>query len=87
MLNFITDGWHSVMELDILSTMKTTLDLPEDLLREARSLTSVKTKRGLVIRALQELVRRRRIERLFERAGRREFRLDNADLERLRHVR
>jgi Arc/MetJ family transcription regulator len=67
--------------------MKTTLDLPEDLLREARELTSVKTKRGLVIRALEELVRRRRIERLFERAGRREFRLDNADLDSLRHAR
>ena len=67
--------------------MKTTLDLPEDLLREARELTSVRTKRGLVIQALRELIRRRRIERLFERAGRKEFALDNADVNRLRHAR
>jgi len=67
--------------------MKTTLDLPEDLLREARELTSVRTKRGLVIQALRELIRRRRIERLFERAGRKEFALDNADVDRLRHAR
>ena len=67
--------------------MKTTLDLPEDLLREARELTSVRTKRGLVIQALRELIRRRRIERLFERAARKEFALDNADVDRLRHAR
>ncbi len=67
--------------------MKTTIDLPDDLIRQARQLGPEKTKRGIVIRALEELIRRRRIERLFERAKRDELHFDRADARRLRHAR
>jgi len=44
--------------------MRTTLDLPEPLLEEARHLLGFKSKTDTVVLALQELVRRRRIEEL-----------------------
>jgi Arc/MetJ family transcription regulator len=44
--------------------MRTTLDLPETLIEEARSLLGFKSKTDTVVLALQELVRRRRIEEL-----------------------
>ncbi len=44
--------------------MRTTLDLPEELVEEARRLLGFKSKTDTVILALQELVRRRRIEEL-----------------------
>jgi Arc/MetJ family transcription regulator len=44
--------------------MRTTLDLPEDLLEEARALLRFKSKTDTVTFALRELIRRRRIEEL-----------------------
>ena len=44
--------------------MRTTLDLPEDLVDEARKLLGFKSKTDTVVVSLQELVRRRRIEEL-----------------------
>ena len=44
--------------------MRTTLDIPEDLLEEAREYLGFKSKTDTVIVALQELVRRKRIENL-----------------------
>ena len=44
--------------------MRTTLDLPEPLLEEARHLLGFKSKTDTVVLALQELVRRRRIDEL-----------------------
>lgn len=44
--------------------MRTTLDVPEELLEEARKLLGFKSKTDTVILSLQELVRRRRIEEL-----------------------
>jgi len=44
--------------------MRTTLDLPEDLLEEARTALGFKSKTDTVVMALRELVRRRRIEEL-----------------------
>jgi hypothetical protein len=44
--------------------MRTTLDLPEPLIEEARSLLGFKSKTDTVVLALQELIRRRRIEEL-----------------------
>ena len=44
--------------------MRTTLDIPEELLEEARSLLEFKSKTDTVIFALRELVRRRRLEDL-----------------------
>lgn len=44
--------------------MRTTLDLPQPLMDEARDLLGFKSKTDTVIVALRELVRRKRIEEL-----------------------
>jgi Arc/MetJ family transcription regulator len=44
--------------------MRTTLDIPEDLLDEARTRLGFKSKTDTVVLALRELVRRQRIEEL-----------------------
>lgn len=44
--------------------MRTTLDLPEPLVEEARRLLGFKSKTDTVVLSLQELVRRRRLEEL-----------------------
>jgi Arc/MetJ family transcription regulator len=44
--------------------MRTTLDIPEDLIEEARQLLGFKSKTDTVVLSLQELIRRRRIEQL-----------------------
>jgi hypothetical protein len=49
--------------------MRTTLDIPEDLLEEARRLLGFKSKTDTVVLSLQELIRRRRIEELKELMG------------------
>ena len=49
--------------------MRTTLDLPEPLVEEARRALGFKSKTDTVILALQELLRRRRIDELKELMG------------------
>jgi Arc/MetJ family transcription regulator len=49
--------------------MRTTLDLPEDLLEEARRLLGFKSKTDTIVLSLRELVRRRRIEELKDLLG------------------
>ena len=49
--------------------MRTTLDIPEDLLEEARRLLGFKSKTDTVIQSLRELVRRRRVESLKDLLG------------------
>jgi hypothetical protein len=44
--------------------MRTTLDIPEPLIEEARRLLGFKSKTDTVVVSLQELIRRRRIEEL-----------------------
>jgi hypothetical protein len=44
--------------------MRTTLDLPEALLDEARTLTGCKSKTETIVYALAEVVRRKRVEAL-----------------------
>ncbi len=44
--------------------MRTTLDLPEDLMNEAQRVLGFKSKTDTVILSLTELVRRRRIDEL-----------------------
>lgn len=44
--------------------MKTTLDLPEDLVNEAMKVTGIKTKTQVVITALEELIRKATISEL-----------------------
>ena len=64
--------------------MRTTLDVPEDLLNEAQRLLQFKSKTDTVIFSLRELIRRKRIEELKEMAG--SIRLD-VDLDRSRKAR
>lgn len=44
--------------------MRTTLDLPEDLIEEAMKATHIKTKTKVIIRALEELIRKAKISEL-----------------------
>ncbi|HLE22460.1 MAG TPA: type II toxin-antitoxin system VapB family antitoxin [Vicinamibacteria bacterium] len=49
--------------------MRTTLDIPESLIEEARQLLGFKSKTDTVVLSLQEMVRRRRIEELKKMMG------------------
>ena len=49
--------------------MRTTLDLPEALLEEARAVLGFKSKTDTIVVALRELVRRQRVEKLEEMMG------------------
>lgn len=44
--------------------MRTTLDIPEELIEEARRILGFKSKTDTVVLSLRELIRRRRIEEL-----------------------
>jgi Arc/MetJ family transcription regulator len=48
--------------------MRTTLDIPAELIKEAQGLLGFKSKTDTVILSLRELVRRRRIEELHHTA-------------------
>jgi Arc/MetJ family transcription regulator len=50
--------------------MRTTLDLPEELLEEARTALGFKSKTDTIVLALRELVRRQRLEELKALMGR-----------------
>ena len=50
--------------------MRTTLDLPIELLEEARSVLGFKSKTDTIVLALRELVRRRRVDELKDLLGR-----------------
>ncbi|MGB5685014.1 MAG: type II toxin-antitoxin system VapB family antitoxin [Candidatus Electrothrix sp.] len=52
------------------ANMRTTLDIPENLITEAMQLTSIKTKTALIIRALEELVRKNKIAEIKKYKGR-----------------
>ena len=56
--------------------MRTTLDLPEDLLKEAMQLSNARTKTSTVILSLQELINKRKIERLRELKGKLDLDID-----------
>ena len=64
--------------------MKTTLNIPEDLIKEAMSLSKHKTKTETVIVALQEYVRQKKIEKIMEYQGKLQF---DETWEKSRHAR
>ena len=64
--------------------MKTTLNIPRELLEEAVQLSGVRTKTEAVTLALKKLIRQQKIERLIEQAGSLEF---SDDWEDARHGR
>jgi Arc/MetJ family transcription regulator len=49
--------------------MRTTLDIPEPLIDEARRTLGIKSKTDTVVLALKELIRRRRVEDLKDLMG------------------
>jgi hypothetical protein len=56
--------------------MRTTLNIPDELLEEARGLLQFQSKTDTVVLALQELVRRRKLEKLKGLAGKVPIELD-----------
>ena len=60
----------------MFSYMRTTLDLPSELIDEAVRLLGFKSKTDAVIVSLRELIRRKRIEELTAMAGHIELEVD-----------
>ena len=56
--------------------MSITIDLPEELVNEAMRLCNVKSKIAVVIFALQEMIRRRKMEGLRKLKGKLDLNLD-----------
>lgn len=61
--------------------MRTTLDLPEELMIEAMNVSKIETKTKVIITALEELIRKRKISGLKRYKGKVEL---NIDLDKLR---
>ena len=75
------------MERDrILSSMKTTIDIPERLLAAAMKAAGTTTKRDAVLRALEDFNRRARLRKLTERLGRSETFMTPEQLQALRSL-
>ncbi len=53
--------------------MKTTLNIPEDLIKTAMSLSTYRTKTETVIVALREYIRLKKIEKILEQEGKLQF--------------
>jgi len=56
--------------------MRTTLDLPEDLVQEAMNITQIKTKTKVITVALEELVRKSKIAELKKYKGKVDLSID-----------
>ncbi len=56
--------------------MRTTLDLPENLISEAMKITHTETKTGVIVLALKELVRMKKISRLKKFKGKIDLDID-----------
>jgi len=56
--------------------MRTTLDLPKDLIDEAMKVTHIKTKTQVIITALEALIRKSRISELKEFKGKVDLDID-----------
>jgi hypothetical protein len=56
--------------------MRTTLDLPEDLLNKAMSVSHIKTKTQVITRALEELIRKSEISDLKKFKGKVNLNID-----------
>ena len=56
--------------------MRTTLDLPEDLIQEAMNITQIKTKTKVITVALEELVRKSKISELKKFKGKVDLAID-----------
>ena len=61
--------------------MRTTLDLPEDLLNEAMKVTLINTKTKVIVKALEDLIRKTKISKLKDFKGKFDL---NVDLDEIR---
>lgn len=66
--------------------MKTTMNIPDELIKKAAKMAGVRTKTELVKIALEEFIKRRRIEKLINQSGNLEF-ISDDELEHQRHKR
>lgn len=64
--------------------MRTTIDIDDRLIEEAKKLTSVKTKKELINLSLKELIRRKRIEHLLSLFGTSPIDITPEDIKRFR---
>jgi len=64
--------------------MKTTVDIPEKTLKDAIKFSKAKTKREIIVRALEEYVRRERGERLIAKFGTMDGIMTQDDLRKMR---
>lgn len=64
--------------------MRTTMDIPEEMLDEARRASGLRTKRETVISGLEELIKKARREQLRRLAGKMNLRIDLARSRRRR---
>ena len=64
--------------------MKTTLNIPEELIKKAMSLAKHRTKTETIVVALQEYVRQKQIEKILEHQGKLQF---DDTWEKSRHAR
>jgi hypothetical protein len=64
--------------------MKTTLNIPEDLIKKAMSLSKHRTKTATVLVALQEYIRQKQIDKILEQEGKLQF---EETWEKSRHAR
>ncbi len=60
--------------------MRTTLDLPENLLNEAMKVTHTNTKTGVIVKALEELVRKSKISDIKKYKGKFDLGIDLDEL-------
>jgi glycosylphosphatidylinositol transamidase (GPIT) subunit GPI8 len=56
--------------------MRTTLDLPEHLIKEAMDLTHAKTKTALIIQAVEDLIRKSKIDGIKDFKGKVDLDID-----------
>ena len=60
--------------------MRTTLDLPEELLAEAMKVTDIKTKTKVIVTALEELIRKSKLSEIKKYKGKLDLDVDLNDL-------
>ncbi|MBI3074047.1 MAG: type II toxin-antitoxin system VapB family antitoxin [Deltaproteobacteria bacterium] len=58
--------------------MRTTLDLPADLMKEAQEILGYKSKTDVVIYSIREVIRRKKMEKLKALAGKIDLKIDIA---------
>jgi len=64
--------------------MKTTIDIPDELLAEAHTFSGLQTKRDVVVTALSEYTQRHRMKRLIQSFGTCDRLMTSLDLETMR---